>query len=222
MVKKQIAPTLILLIILTSSIPIIPMAPPAVGETASEQQPTISEAPAQPGGVVWSEHTITPRHVAEDRGHVYVTSYGNYTFTGDGSVLSYASRDGENQVSRSFFWVNSTGAGGFDERRNTMITIMNDTVFTVEYDVVDSRGEPIGRMSVTWRFSADAKPKGTASYTPQIKLGDFNVVWMIEPSLPILRVGGEVVDLSSASPRPLRVADRRIEFGRDMGSEDSS
>jgi hypothetical protein len=145
-----------------------------------------------PGSTVWREYPyISPYLVENDTQYVYVTDWGNYTFSKAlPYVCLYTYRDGKQMVTFSTFWVNvsktvfPTLSSSTIQREatNTSYTVSVEVEYTVP--VFPPLTVTIANITQHWDFNRTDRPKisvwlnKTAEWTNQM-IGDFNIFWVV-------------------------------------------
>ena len=172
MSKRMLLPVLaLLLLVLLSLFPVNSSISTAKTQTSSSN----SSLPS----VVSREYPYIAPHLVENATHyIYVTDWGNYTFSKAlPYVCRYTFRNGKTMVSFSTFWINTSS---MLIPLNPTVLTANNTYFKVQVDAYKLTTKMVTIIQ-EWNFDRTDKPKisVTLTKTANWNLGNFNIFWIV-------------------------------------------
>jgi hypothetical protein len=165
--------TVVVILSLLAPVSILPSQPITV-----EAQEAKSGNITSPS-TVWREYPYLPPLLVEtDTHYIYVTDWGNYTFSKEiPYVCAYTSRNMTKMVSFSTFWVNTSK---IVLPIQPYVLTANDTTFIVQVDVYRWFTK-VAVLTQEWDFNRAGKPKISVSLekTRFWNLDAFNIFWVV-------------------------------------------
>jgi hypothetical protein len=145
--------------------------------------------------IIWQDSSFEPKLLIDYPSVGYLTwntTFGLYTMDKARYLMSLTDRAGILQVSKSMFWLNTSDTDKVlnpDKiSSNYQTLVQNNTCFKVRYAVTTDK-DVVGWLTVEYDFFKDSSPKISVSYE-NISLTQFNIVWVLLPTLKYLEVSG--------------------------------
>ena len=129
--------------------------------------------------IIWREYPYIQPHLVQNSTHyVYVTDWGNYSFSkAMPYVCRYTYRNGKEMVSFSTFWINTSS---MLVPLNPTVLVANNTHFQISVEAYRLTTK-MATLTQTWSFNRVDRPKISVSLvkTANWNLGDFNIFWVV-------------------------------------------
>jgi hypothetical protein len=166
--KIRLKVAFLFLCVFVSLLPILIAHTPTIKAQTSQNTSTTS--------TVWREYPYIPSHLVENDTHyVYVTDWGNYTFSKTlPYICLYTFRNGKQMASFSTFWINTSGTL---VPFNPTVPIANDTYFKVQVDAYKLTTK-MATITQEWNFNRTDKPKVSVLLNNLTNL-NFNIYWVV-------------------------------------------
>lgn len=200
--------------------------PASTNSTGTSASPSVSESGPKvasnsniglPGSVASEMPAVTSYLVNQGGNLTYYTNFGSYTFLASApeELYSFISRTGVALVQRGAFGVvYTTAASAISQtsltEENPIILVETNSVYSIQYTLVNTLGIAIGNMTVTYQFMYDAvngialKPIINASFVPANVTTSYSILWITIPAAGYSYVSNGIKITSiTASPENL-------------------